>query len=294
MAWLDFDITSLRAATLLAVALATQYLCTRIWGLPSFDPRSALISGLSLCLLLRTNYVELAIVAAVVTIASKFVIRIKDKHLFNPTNFGLVAMMLATGQVWVSPGQWGNAAFFGFLMACLGGLVVNRAARSDVTFAFIWFYLTFVFGRSLYLGEPMSIPLHRLESGALLLFTFFMISDPRTTPNSRAGRVLFGLLVAAGAWYVQFRLFRTNGLLWSLAGFSLLVPLIDLLLPGTRYDWSRPNVGRLNSRKDSAHGRTQPNEALAAPGHVRRPAAWGGRVVGPGAARLLRLLRSQG
>ena len=134
--------------------------------------------------------------------------------------------------MWVSPGQWGNVAFFAFLMACLGGLVVNRAARSDVTFAFIAFYMALVFGRSLWLGEPLAIPLHRLQSGALLLFTFFMISDPRTTPDSRAGRILFALLVAFGAWYVQFRLFRTNGLLWSLAFFSLTVPLIDRLLPG--------------------------------------------------------------
>src|SRR5262249_11559738 len=192
----------------------TQFARPRIWRLPAFDPRSALISGLSLCLLLRTNSLLFAIVAAIVTIGSKFVIRFRGKHLFNPTNFGVVAMMLATGMVWVSPGQWGNVAFFGFLMACLGGLVVNRAARSDVTFAFIAFYMALVLGRSLWLGEPLVIPLHRLQSGALLLFTFFMISDPRTTPNSRAGRILFGWLVACGAWYVQFRLFRTNGVLW--------------------------------------------------------------------------------
>jgi Na+-transporting NADH:ubiquinone oxidoreductase subunit NqrB len=290
MAWLEFDITVARAATLLGTALATQYACTRLWRLPKFDSKSALISGLSLCLLLRTNFVTLAVIAAVVTIASKFLIRFKGKHLFNPTNIGIVAMMLATGQVWVSPGQWGNAAFFGFLMACLGGLVVNRAARSDVTFAFIAAYLALVFGRSLYLGEPMTIPIHRLESGALLLFTFFMISDPRTTPNARAGRMLFGVLVAAGAWYVQFRLFRTNGLLWSLAGFSLLVPLIDLLLPGTRYDWSRPGTGRPPLKKDHAHETTHATDAMAA----CRPAGWGAGVVRPGAARLLRLLRSQG
>ena len=126
--------------------------------------------------------------AAVITIASKFLLRINGKHLFNPTNFGIVAMMALTGEVWVSPGQWGNVAFFAFLMACLGGLVVNRAARSDVTYAFIAFYMALVFGRSLWLGEPMAIPVHRLESGALLLFTFFMISDPKTTPGSRAGK----------------------------------------------------------------------------------------------------------
>jgi Na+-translocating ferredoxin:NAD+ oxidoreductase RnfD subunit len=138
----------------------------------------------------------------------------------------------------VSPGQWGSVAVFAFFMACVGGIVVNRAARADVTYAFIAFYCALLFGRSIYLGEPIAIPLHRLESGALLLFTFFMISDPKTTPNSRAGRVLFAGLVAFGAWYVQFRLFRTNGLLWSLAAWSITVPLIDQLLPGSRYAWS--------------------------------------------------------
>ena len=146
---LDFDITLLQAGAMLGTALLTQFACTRLWPafaeasarsrrsasrgggrLPAFDPRSALISGLSLCLLLRSNSFLLAVAAAVVTIGSKFVIRINGKHLFNPTNIGVVSMMLATGLVWVSPGQWGNVAFFAFLMACLGGLVVNRAARS--------------------------------------------------------------------------------------------------------------------------------------------------------------------
>jgi Na+-transporting NADH:ubiquinone oxidoreductase subunit NqrB len=242
MLHLDFEIAGWRAAVILATALLTQYACTRLWRLPAFDPRSALISGLSLCLLLRTNSEALVVAAVGVTIASKFVLRWNGKHLFNPTNGGLVAMMLFTGQVWVSPGQWGNAAFFAFLMACLGGLVVNRAARSDVTYAFITFYMALVFGRSLWLGEPLTIPLHRLENGALLLFTFFMISDPRTTPNSRAGRILFAGLVAWGAWYVQFRLFRTNGPLWSLAVFSMAVPLIDTLLPGRRHEWAPTQI----------------------------------------------------
>src|SRR6185295_10000294 len=106
------------------------------------------------------------------------------------------------------------------------------------------------------LGEPLAIPLHRLESGALLLFTFFMISDPKTTPDSRAGRLLFGGLVAAGAWYVQFRLFRTNGLLWSLAACSLVVPLIDWLLPGSRYQWRRsmtPSTGQPQSAAEKGN-----------------------------------------
>ena len=234
---LDFEVSLLQAATLLGTTLLVQALCTRLAHLPAFDPRSALISGLSLCLLLRTSSTVLAVLAAVVTIASKFTLRIRGKHVFNPTNFGLVALMLATGQVWVSPGQWGSAAFFAFLVACLGGLVVNRAARSDVTYAFLAFYLAFLFGRALWLGQPMAIPLHQLGSGAFLIFTFFMISDPKTTPDTRAGRVLFALLVALGAGFVHFVLYRPNGLILSLAFLSPIVPLLDRLLPGARYVW---------------------------------------------------------
>jgi Na+-transporting NADH:ubiquinone oxidoreductase subunit NqrB len=239
MGWLDFGVTPARVCLLLLTVLATQACCDRLTG-ARVNARSALISGLSLCLLLRTNRTELAVLAAVIAIAAKFLIRFRGKHIFNPTDGGLVAMMLLTNQVWVSPGQWGSAAFFAFLMACVGGIVVNRAARADVTYAFIVFYSALVVGRSIYVGEPLAIPFHRLESGALLLFTFFMISDPKTTPNSRAGRLVFAGLVAFGAWYVQFRLFRTNGPLWSLAVWSMAVPLIDWLLPGSRYSWSSP------------------------------------------------------
>jgi len=240
MGWLDFDITPGRVAVLLTTVLVTQWTCDRLFqgGSPfASSARSALISGLSLCLLLRTNRTDLAVVAAIITIAGKFLIRVDGKHLFNPTDGGIVAMLLLTNRVWVSPGQWGAAAFFAFLLACVGSLVVNRAARSDVTFAFLLVYASFVVGRSLYLGEPLTIPLHRLESGALVLFAFFMISDPKTTPDSRIGRVLFATLVAFGAWYVQFRLFRTNGLLWSLAACSMLVPIINRIAPGARYVW---------------------------------------------------------
>ena len=280
---LDFEVGGAQVAAMLTTALLTQYLCTR--GLPAtraFDPRSALISGLSLCLLLRTNSFELAVVAAVVTVASKFVIRIDGQHLFNPTNFGIVVMLL-TGHAWVSPGQWGNVAFFALLMACLGGLVVTRAARSDITLSFLVFYMGLVFGRSLWLGEPMSIPIHRLQSGALLLFSFFMISDPRTTPRSRLGRMLFALLVACGAWYVQFRLFRTNGLLWSLAACSFTVPLINRLLPGRRYEWSRPGIGSL-----------VPTEVAYETTGSDRGSSRGVRVVASHAPGLLRFLRLQG
>src|SRR4051795_6609187 len=77
---LDFEIGAGRAMLLLGTALLTQLACTRLWRLPAFDPKSALISGLSLCLLLRTNSVLLAVLAAAATISSKFILRIHGKH----------------------------------------------------------------------------------------------------------------------------------------------------------------------------------------------------------------------
>jgi len=93
------------------------------------------------------------------------------------------------------------------------------------------------------LGDPLSIPLHQLQNGALVLFAFFMISDPKTTPDTHLGRILFAGLVALGAWYVQFVWYWSNALLWSLAACSLLVPLIDWVLPGPRYAWPRGSTG---------------------------------------------------
>jgi Na+-transporting NADH:ubiquinone oxidoreductase subunit NqrB len=247
MAWRGLDIGPTQAAVTLVAALGTQLVATRFRGLPRFDPWSALISGLSLCLLLRTGSLGLAAVTAALAVLSKFVLRVGGKHVFNPTNFAIVAMLLITNQVWVSPGQWGSTATFAFLLGAAGGLVVNRAARADVTLAFLAAHAALLFGRSWWLGEPWTIPLHRLESGALVLFAFFMISDPRTTPDSRTGRLLFALSVALGAYAVQFKLFRPNGLLWSLAVCSVAVPVIDRILPGSRYEWRPEPPSRRNS-----------------------------------------------
>ena len=248
--WLAFDVNGRQIVILLGSVLITQFLCGKFFAASPFDPRSALFSGLSLCLLLRTNSELLMIIAAAVTIASKFVLKWRGKHIFNPTNFGIVAMIALSGEVWVSPAQWGSKLYFGFLMACLGGTVVHRAMRSDVSYVFIVFYAAILFGRALWLGDPWAIPLKQLQSGALLLFTFFMISDPRTTPDSRTGRILFAILIAAGAAYVQFVLYRTNGLLWSLAICSALTPLIDYLLPGTKYQWNSPNTGNKGDARE--------------------------------------------
>ena len=238
---LGFYVTTWQCAAVIAVAVLTQRLCSRFWRV-SFEWKSSVISGLSICLLLRAETVLLLLGAAAIAVASKFVIRVRGKHLFNPTNLAIAVLLIATDKAWISPGQWGSHAFFAFLMACAGGLVANRAVRSDVTYAFIAAYFSLVVGRALWLGDPLSIPLHKLQNGSLLLFAFFMISDPKTTPDTRLGRIIFAIAVAVGGWYLQWKYWIPEGLLLSLVFVSLLVPLIDLLFRGARFEWTRPQL----------------------------------------------------
>ncbi len=239
---LDFGIHWQNAVAILTTALCVQWIAGRIVRLPRFDPLSPMITALSLTLLLRTDSVELAIIAATFAIGSKFVLRFRDKHIFNPANFALISMMLISDSAWVSSGQWGSAALGAFVLACLGFLVLTKAKRAETTIAFICFYSLLLFARAFWLGDPVSIPLHQMQNGALLIFAFFMISDPRTTPNTPVGRILYAALVAGVAFCIQFVFFEVNAPIVALIMCAPFVPLIDLLMAGQIYRWERSEV----------------------------------------------------
>jgi Na+-translocating ferredoxin:NAD+ oxidoreductase RnfD subunit len=82
--------------------------------------------------------------------------------------------------------------------------------------------------------------LHQLQSGSLLIFTFFMISDPRTSPDSRLGRFIFAATVAAAAHYMAFFMQMRPALYVALIALSPFILLIDKLLPAERFSWTRP------------------------------------------------------
>ena len=246
---LDFEVRGGLAATLVGTALALQWLANRARG-EAFDPRSALISALSLVLLLRTDSLAIGAAAATLAIGSKFLVRVRGKHVFNPTNGALVALLLVTEGAWVSSGQWGSGPILAAALVAAAGWVL-RSARADVTVAFVVSWCALLFGRALWLGDPLAIPLHQLSSGALLLFAGFMISDPRTLPDSRAGRIAFAVAVAALGYLGRFHFYEPNALLYALAACAPAVPLIDRFLPGLRFSW-RPEP------KEASHATPEP------------------------------------
>jgi len=206
---------------------------------------SPVITCLGLSLLLRADSPWVHPLAAAIAITAKFTVRINGKHLFNPANFGVIVALLALPGAWVSPGQWGNDLAYALWFAALGGLVTQRARRWDISWCFLAAWLGLIAARVLWLGQPQAIWWHQLQSGGLLLFAFFMISDPMTIPNRQRARVLYAVAVAALAFGWQFVLFKPNALLWALFLCSPLVPLFDRWWPAEKARWNARDADRM-------------------------------------------------
>jgi enediyne biosynthesis protein E5 len=238
--WLDFGARPLNSALAIASSLATQVLCSRYYGLPSIDLRSPLITGLSLSLLLRADQAWLHALAGAIAIGSKFVLRIDGKHIWNPAGLAIVVLLFTSNDVWISPGQWGSAVWFATLLGFFAILVLHAARRSDMALFFLGSHAALLFARAWWLGDPIAIPIHQLQSGSLLIFAFFMISDPRTSPDARLGRFVFAASVALTAHYLAFFMQMRPALYVALIAFSPLTLLIDRILPAERFAWSTP------------------------------------------------------
>ncbi|MBW3563982.1 MAG: DUF2330 domain-containing protein [Acidobacteria bacterium] len=233
---LGLDLRFAHVAAAFAGAIGAQAIGSRWAGIP-FEAKSAFISALSIIVLLRAESWLTILLAAGLAVGSKFILRIDGRHVFNPTNIAIVAVLATGWDGWVSSGRWGSETWTVFLIACGGVLVVHRAARSDVTWAFLLSWTALVFGRAIYLGDPLAIPLHQLQNGTLLIFSFFMISDPKTTPDSRIARILWAVAVAALAGYLRFHHQQPNALLLALAFSSPFVPVLNRLIRARRFEW---------------------------------------------------------
>ena len=240
LGWIDFGANPLNSALAIGSALAMQAACSRIFGLPQTDLRSPLITGLSLSLLLRADEPWLFAAAGAIAILSKFVLRIDGKHIWNPAGFAIVALLLTSSGVWISPGQWGASVWFGSLVAFLAILVPHASQRSDIALFFLGSHAALLLARAVWLGDPLAIPLHQLQSGSLLIFAFFMISDPRTSPDSRLGRFLLAFAVALLGHWLTFFVQMRPALYLALIALSPLTFLLDKILPAERFAWTAP------------------------------------------------------
>jgi Na+-transporting NADH:ubiquinone oxidoreductase subunit NqrB len=223
---LDFPIW--HAPLLFAACLGTQLACERLLQLPHAGLLSPIITSFGLTLLLRAGAWWVPPLAGILAIGSKYALRIRGRHFFNPANFGLCCLMLLTPGAWCSPTQWGESGLLLLWILALGLAVAHRAFRADVSLAFLASWILLRGARVEYLGQRPEVLLHQLASGSLLLFTFFMISDPKTTPRARPARLVFAATVAGVAFFLSLRWVQ-NPIVWALFFCAPITPLLDFL-----------------------------------------------------------------
>lgn len=201
--------------------------------------RSAVITSLGLCLLLRSNSYQTMIFASFVAISSKFLFRYHNKHFFNPANFGIIAAISLTNDAWVSPGQWGTDWWYLLLFLGLGGIVLKQVGRWDTSIAFLLSYGALEAGRNLWLGWSWDVWQHQFMSGSLLLFALFMLTDPRSIPNSQKGRWIWSIAIAFSTFILQHYFYLSTAVFWSLFIISPLTIWLDMVWSSPRFNWQR-------------------------------------------------------
>ena len=234
----DFTIRWDNVLSVIISAVITQMIADRVWKSPNPSIRSALITAISLCLLLRTNHWMTMVFAGSVSILSKFAFRYRGKHFFNPSNFGIVAVLLFMQDGWVTPGQWGEEILFAMFFIGAGLMIVRKVGRWDTTAVFLLCYAALEVSRNYWLGWTWDVFAHRLTSGSLLLFAFFMITDPRAIPDHVRGRVVFAALVAVISFVLRNYFFLPTAIFWALFVLSPITILLDRRWLSERFQWT--------------------------------------------------------
>ncbi len=235
---LDWDADLGRYAITFATCLTVQAVGIALTAKDYSGLKSAFITSLSLSLLLKTNTLWAAGLAAGLAIGSKYLIRFNGKHVFNPANFGIMVSMILTGQSWIATGQWGSSLYLILLVGSLGFIVVNRVGRLDVGLSFLLVYAGLQFIKIVcYYGWELDVFFHNLSSGTLMLFSFFMITDPVSTPNAPKARVLWAAVIAVLAFALSDIFYVYAAPLWALFIISPVTALLDKSFIHKRFKW---------------------------------------------------------
>lgn len=199
--------------------------------------RSSLITALGISLLLRVNHPAVLVLAGSLAIASKFFLKYENKHFFNPANFGIISVLILTKDAWVSPGQWGTDWWYLILFFSAAGLVLNKVGRWDTSIAFLASYGGLEILRNFWLGWSWDVVAHQLSSGSLLLFAFFMLTDPRSIPNAKKGRIFWAISIALLTFVLQHGVYSSSAIFWALFALAPTTILIDKVWKSSRFNW---------------------------------------------------------
>jgi Na+-translocating ferredoxin:NAD+ oxidoreductase RnfD subunit len=159
---------------------------------------SAYITGISVGILLRSPAFWPYALCSVIAITSKYVLRVKNRHIWNPSNFGICIMLFfAAESVTALSIQWGNSLWAMLVIWSLGSVIIWRLKRFHICAVYVVSFLVFALLRSWIVGDPWQSEISPVTGPEYQLFIFFMITDPKTTVRSVRGQCLVAFLVAA-------------------------------------------------------------------------------------------------
>jgi hypothetical protein len=160
-------------------------------------PASAYISGISAGILIRSPLLWPYFFCAFISIVSKYVLRWRGRHLWNPTNFGVSVMVFfAPATVAVLSIQWGNVVAPMIVIWVLGAIITWRVGRLHISATYVASFLALSLVRSAITGLPWLATVAPITGPMYQLFIFFMVTDPRTTVRSVRGQCVVVFLVA--------------------------------------------------------------------------------------------------
>ena len=178
-------------------AIVAELILGRIFLGKWLNLASAYISGISVGILLRSPALWPFALASVLSIMSKYVLRVKGRHLWNPSNFGICALLfLAPETVAALSVQWGNFKWPLVVIWVLGVVIIWRAKRIHITATYVASFLVFAYVRSFITGDSWWAEVAPITGPMYQLFVFFMITDPKTTVKSQKWQCIVVFLVA--------------------------------------------------------------------------------------------------
>jgi enediyne biosynthesis protein E5 len=181
----------------IAAAIGLEFALGRLFWGKWPHPASAYISGISVGMLVRSPAIWPYALCSLISITSKYVLRVKDRHIWNPSNFGICAMLfLAPFSVASLSIQWGNELWPMAIVWALGSVIIYRLKRFHICATYVISFVALAYVRSIFTGHPFLAEVAPITGPMYQLFVFFMITDPKTTVQSKWGQCVVAFCVA--------------------------------------------------------------------------------------------------
>jgi enediyne biosynthesis protein E5 len=187
-----------RTALAILSAIAIELVLGRLFAGKWPHLASAYISGISIGMLVRSPAFWPYALCSAISITSKYVLRVDRRHIWNPSNFGIVALLvLAADRVAPLSVQWGNTFLPMIVVWCFGSVIIYSLGRLHITASYVAAFLVFSVVRASVTGHPWISEVAPLTGPMYQLFIFFMVTDPKTTVRPFWAQCLVAVLVAA-------------------------------------------------------------------------------------------------